>query len=956
MKKILLLFLGLWVGFALLAGPVDKKIAKQVASQFLSSVTGKKIANFDKDYTFQYDGKKVFYIFTIKQGGYVITSADDNVKPIIAYSDNASFPLPIKSPEVKWWMQIYAKQISNFLKKDINITKNQNLWQQYLKGNIRIPKQQVGPLVQTTWDQMGGDDTYPYNYFCPGGTPVGCVATATAQVMKYWAYPDHGRGWHTYVHPKYGRLSMRFDTITFRWNQMPLNKSNFDVALLSYSLGVALDMDYDISGSGSYTFDLTYILNNYFAYSDSIMYYSRSYIEKLNGKQAWIDTLKKQINLGYPIIYAGSGSQGGHAFVCDGYNDQDQFHFNWGWSGSYNGWFDIESLNPGNSDFSQSQSAVINIHPPQNLPSFLAVKTQSPFVQGDDAMRYIYAVDDNIAYSVPSKSAGIGKTTTGGATWKFIPLPDDYKNYGVSMVYALNKDTLFIPVFSNTGTGNTYILKSTDGGKTWKQVLQGAEPGTSFFNVIHFFDDLHGIVQGDPVNGDFEIYTTNDGGETWTRVDGANIPDALSGEYGTVGYYYGDDNNIWYFTTKGRVFRSLDKGQTWDMKELVTPASFGDPDGNDRTDIAGAVMSNGIGTIFETYVEYTNTDTNYHYYYYYTSDYGTTWTQYTPNDSILANQIRVVPGMDVMVAVGNGIHFTFDGQTWESFPNYYNLFYIYSIDFADKDYAYMGSSKWSFANGAWIMGYNDKAIPDFTSSVDRACQGSDVEFTSTSLGMVNTLTWDFGQDANPQTATGPGPHTVSYSTSGKKTITLTITDVNGNHSTLTREFIVDGATPDYIAQIEGETVPMINKIYTYSVQDQGDKYKWTFPSIWTVQTEGDTSVKQVKVKGSLGQKEITVTPYNGCGQGQSSTLIVTVVGGIDKAYPNPSSDYVYIENTENATVYVYDNAGKLVEKIDNAPYLTILNVADSKYQNGVYTVNIVDNDGNKRSLKIIVIK
>ena len=956
MRRFTLLLLNLLLTAVIIAGPVDKKLARQVASNFLSTLTGKKIVKFDKEQTYKFNGHKIMYIFTTQNNGFVITSADDNIKPILAYSTNSNFPLPIQSPEVKWWLNLYAKQIDKTLENGLTAKKNQNLWNNYLKGKIYTPKQQVGPLVKSTWNQNGGDDTYPYNYFCPGGTPVGCVATATAQVMRYWQYPDNGRGWHTYLHPIYGRLSARFDTTTFQWDQMPLNASSLEVAQLSYTIGVALDMDYGISGSGSYTFDLTYILPNYFKYSDSIMYYSRSYIEKLHGKQAWIDTLKKQIDLGYPMVYAGYGDQGGHAFVCDGYNDQDQFHFNWGWGGSYNGFYDIESLSPGSSDFSQSQSAVLYIHPAQAEPNFLAVKTQSPFKEDKDAMRYIDAVDDNIAYAVPSKSPGIGKTNNGGATWEYIPLPNQYKNYGISMVYALNKDTVFIPIFSNTGTGNTYILKSTDGGKTWKEVLQGAQQGTSFFNIIHFFDDLHGIVQGDPVNGDFEIYTTNDGGETWTRIDGANIPDALKGEYGTVGYYYGDNNRIWYFTTKGRVFRSLDKGQTWDMVALKTPADIGDPEGNDRCDLAGAVLENGIGTIIETYVEFTSNDTLYHYYYYSTNDFGDTWTQYTPNDSILAEQIRVVPGQNVLLAVGSGIHFTMDGQTWSSFPQYYNLFHISSVDLARDDYGYMGSSKWSFANGAWIFGYNDKAIPDFESSVDRACQGGDVEFTSTSLGLVNSLTWNFGNGATPQTATGPGPHTVNYSTPGTKTVTLTITDANGNQSVKTKQFIVDAQTPDYLCQIQGETLPLVNKTYTYSVEDKGDKYKWEFPNLWTVQTQGDTSIKQVKIKGSLGKNEIKVTPYNGCGQGQTSTLLITVVGGIENPYPNPSSDYVYIENTENSAVYIYNQAGKLVEKIDNASYLTILNVADSKYQSGIYTVVIVDKEGKKRTLKILVIK
>ncbi len=958
MRRFTLLFFSMLLSLSVLAGPVGQKLARRVAAQFYSSLTGKKSVKFDKELTYKYDGHKTMYIFTIKDGGFVITSTDDNIKPIIAYSAQNDFPLPIQSPEVKWWLNIYSSQIDYVLDNNVTLTKNQDLWTKYSNGEIQHPKQQVGPLVHTEWNQSGGDDTYPYNYFCPGGAPVGCVATATSQVMKYWEYPKTGRGWHTYVHPQYGRLSATFDTINFDWAKMPLTSSSFYVALLSYSVGVAIDMDYETTGSGAYTFDLTYALTNYFKYSDDIMYYSRSTIEKYYGKQAWIDTLKNQLDMGYPMVYAGYGDQGGHAFVCDGYNDQDQFHFNWGWAGSYDGWFDLDKLNPGNDDFSQSQSALINIHPPKQVPSFIAVKSQSPFVHNqktNEVMRYIDAVDDNIAYAVPNTSAGIGKTKTGGAVWEFIPLPSDYSNYGVSMIDAINKDTLFIPIFSN-GIGNTYLLRSTDGGQTWEKVLEGAKAGTSFFNVVHFFDPKHGIVEGDPVNGEFEIYTTDDGGQTWTQVDASEIPDALKGEYGTVGYFYGDNNNIWFFTTKGRVFRSKDMGKTWDVTPLKTPADIGDPEGNDRADLAGAVLKNGTGSIVETYAEFTSNDTLYHRYYYYTTDFGDTWTQYTPNDSITAEQIRTVPGENILIAVGNGIHYSSDGINWSSFPQFYNLFYINAIDLVSDDYGYMGSPKWGFANGAWIFGYNDKAIPDFKSSVQRACQGSQVQFSDASLGLVNSLTWNFGAGANPPTATGPGPHNVTYTTAGQKTITLTITDANGNQSSIQKQFTVDGQIPDYIAQIQGEKIPLINKSYTYSVKDQGDKYKWDFPTIWTVKTDKDTSVQKVTIKGSLGQKEIHVTPYNGCGEGETSSLIVTVVGGIDNPYPNPSSDYVYIEKTQDCNIYVYNNSGKLVQKINNASYLTILNVADSKYQSGIYTVVIVNKDGKKRMVKVLVVK
>ncbi len=958
MKRFTLVFVNLLLFVAVIfAGPVDKQQAQKLAAQYFGKISGQKSVKFDYSYTISKDNTKLLYVFGRKDKGFVIVSADDNAKPVLGYSLNSNFPWPIASPEVKWWIDGIAGQIKQIIDKGINNPVYKKQWQDYLNGNISVPKAQVGPLVQTTWNQDGGDDTYPYNYFCPSGTPVGCVATATAQVLRYWKYPAKGRSWHTYEHPKYGRLSATFDTTNYNWNAMPLNKSSFWVALISYQLGVALDMDYDPSGSGSYTFDLTYILPNYFLYSEDIMYYTREYIEKLHSTQAWIDTLKKQIDLGYPIIYAGSGDQGGHAFVCDGYDDQNNFHFNWGWGGSYDGFFSLDNLNPGGSSFTKSQSIVCNIHPatPGNEPYFKAVKVQSPFETKTDVTRYIDAVDDNVAYSVPSKSPGIGKTTNGGATWTYLPLPDDYKNYGVSMVYAISRDTLFIPIFGNAG-GNTYILKSTDGGKTWTQVLQGAQPGTSFFNVIHFFDSKHGIVQGDPVNGDFEIYVTSDGGDTWTRIDGANIPDALDGEYGTVGYYYGDSANIWFFTTKGRVFRSMDKGQTWDVKELVTPASFGDPENNDLASIAGAVRGDGVGILAETYIEYTSTDTNYHYYYYKTSDFGANWTQFTPNGTVGVEQIRIIPTTPYFISVGSGIHLSSDGENWLDLAPYYNLFYISSIDMGAPEYGYLGSSKWSFREGGWILGENRKAIPDYKTSVDRACTGNNVVFTNTSLGLVSSIEWDFGQDANPQTATGPGPHTVTYSTPGDKTITLTVTDPQGQQYILTRNFRVDGEVPAYIPEIQGDKTPLINKSYTYSVEDMGDKYRWTFPTLWSVNTYNDSSVATVTVKGDLGQQTISVTPYNGCGTGQTGNLIVAVVGGQEKPYPNPSSDYIYLENTTDATIYVFNYQGKLVEKIQSNSYLTVLNVADSKYTSGVYTVVIQDKDGNKRTVKILVVK
>jgi len=476
MKKISTLLFLILLSLFLIAGPVDKKTAVKVAKNFYSAVGAKTGDGFDFVYTYTYDGFTSMYFIGNIGKGFVIVSADDNVEPILAYSTESQFIYPIQSPEVKWWINGYANEIKEVSKmKSASIDIKQK-WESLLNGTYKAPKATVGPLVLTKWNQTGGSEDYPYNYFCPGETPVGCVATATSQVLRYHSYPATGRGWHTYNHPMYGRLTAVFDTTNYNWNNMPYTSSTRDVALLCSQVGVALDMDYDISGSGAYTFDLTYILPNYFKYDTTIRYYSRSYIENLNGAQAWIDTLKRQIDLNQPIVYAGYGSSGGHAFVCDGYDDDNNFHFNWGWGGAYDGFYSLSSLDPGSSDFTKGQSAVINIKPASATINFMAVKTQSPFDSNDnikEAMRYIDAVDNLVAYAVPSESTGIGVTKDGGATWSFIPLSG--YTYGVSMIYALNKDTLFIPIFDSKGSGNTFLLKSIDGGKTWTKVLEGIQ-------------------------------------------------------------------------------------------------------------------------------------------------------------------------------------------------------------------------------------------------------------------------------------------------------------------------------------------------------------------------------------------------------------------------------------------------------------------------------------------------
>jgi len=139
-----------------------------------------------------------------------------------------------------------------------------------------------------------------------------------------------------------------------------LASANYDVAKLLYDLGISVEMMYSPEGSGAYMDDAANAMKTYFKYNPNLsLKYRHNYT--LNN---WIQALKNQLNQNMPIIYAGyENSGGGHAFVCDGYDAQDYFHFNWGWSGLYNGYYKMDYLTPGGYSFSSWQMAIFDVYP-----------------------------------------------------------------------------------------------------------------------------------------------------------------------------------------------------------------------------------------------------------------------------------------------------------------------------------------------------------------------------------------------------------------------------------------------------------------------------------------------------------------------------------------------------------------------------------------------------------------
>lgn len=214
----------------------------------------------------------------------------------------------------------------------------------------------VGPLVESVWHQ--GE---PYNNYCPIGDGgqrcvVGCVATATAQVMRFWQWPIAGSGNHAYWWDGDGsapgqELFADFSD-TYEWGNILLDYSGgyngeqaIAVAELCYEVGVAYEMDYGADGSGAYTSDCQWILPTYFRYSDNIVPESRSD----HTAESWFDMIRNEIDISRPLLYTFREPTYGHAIVCDGWRISggfNQVHMNYGWGGPYNNWYTIDQLYP----------------------------------------------------------------------------------------------------------------------------------------------------------------------------------------------------------------------------------------------------------------------------------------------------------------------------------------------------------------------------------------------------------------------------------------------------------------------------------------------------------------------------------------------------------------------------------------------------------------------------------
>ena len=326
-------------------------------------------------------GANDFYAFNIKGGGYVIISGEDRAARVLGYSDKGHLDFNRLPYGLKGLLAGYKQEIE-FL-------------QTYTGDDLVSEKPSINattgvePLIKTTWGQE-----MPYYLQCPMENGeycvVGCVATAMAQVMYYWKYPTecssisgYGGGWWG------GTTVSALPATTFDYNKMLLSYCHWDwdnseliqdtytdeqaqeVAKLGRYCGQAVEMDYSPEGSGAYTWNQYDAMINTFGYSSSAQDVTKSsYWGSGYTTAEWEALIKTELDAGRPILYSASDpNAGGHAFICDGYNSDNYFHFNMGWYGTCDGWYLSTSLRMTHRDgealnFSSSHEMLIGIVPP----------------------------------------------------------------------------------------------------------------------------------------------------------------------------------------------------------------------------------------------------------------------------------------------------------------------------------------------------------------------------------------------------------------------------------------------------------------------------------------------------------------------------------------------------------------------------------------------------------------
>ena len=428
------------------------------------------------------------------------------------------------------------------------------------------------------------------------------------------------------------------------------------------------------------------------------------------------------------------------------------------------------------------------------------------------------------AFAVSSTGAIVDrytKSTDGGTSWTTGTFD---AGTGLSQLFAWNADTCW--ALFNTGSTQG-IYKTVNGGTNWTK-KGTAYSSSSFADAFWFFDNHNGVAIGDPNGGYFEIYTTSDGGETWTRVPSANIPAPATGEYGITGDVSGyGSHDVWFGTNAGNIFHSTDKGLHW----TSALSAFGSAE-----TIAPEFLDSLNGICYRSYLNMgIETDIDV------TTDGGATWTDVPVTGDMYARYFSHIPGSagtyigSSAAAGANGISVTYDGgYTWTTISSGYDFD---ATAWINDSTGWAGSTAAAKTTGGMYIYDSIPLIPApvaaFTGYPTAIAKRGYVTFTDQSTNSPTSWAWTFA-GGTPATSSLQAPPQIQYNNSGSFTVTLVATNSSGSSTKVRTNYIHVGGVG-----IGDQNAPTV-KVYPNPVRDE-------------LKIESASNIQEVQIYNISGQ-------------------------------------------------------------------------------------------------------
>lgn len=436
------------------------------------------------------DSIPALYVYTSgEDGGFVLIAADDAIEPVIAYGEG-NVDEANMNPDFAWWMQRYALQIEQIRQQTLQVSSHSAPARNY------IP---IAPIMNIRWNQNA-----PFNNLCPtvSGTrcPVGCVATAVSQVMRYYQYPTRGIGSSSYVWNEQ-TLSANYGATTYNWANMPTYASTNmttaqknAVATLCYHMGVVSEMNYGISGSGTQTVYALKGMVEHFNYDSAIACHNLD----IEGAIRLQDLIHAELNAGRPVVVDGfTVEREGHCFVCEGIDANGRLYINWGWGGLDDGYFKISLLDPNNQGTGGSASNLaftenVNIytgirpnaggHPITTLTCDSIAPQKDAFnIQSELCLFDIHHLKNDGIFTLDNTILGMGVFSTDSI---LISLAGDNYVYNISSLQSKwYYENFTCPIYLAGYTPGNYLLALCQ----MDTLSMEAKPVCSGIGGVHYF-------------------------------------------------------------------------------------------------------------------------------------------------------------------------------------------------------------------------------------------------------------------------------------------------------------------------------------------------------------------------------------------------------------------------------------------------------------------------------------